>query len=71
MVAPFPIAWPTEIDCNRALAHYKSLHLSHRLGLLDAIIGASANGLAATLCTLNAKHYRAVPGLQIEQPYSK
>ena len=54
-----------------ALSDFTAYHLSHRLGLLDAIIAACAVGLAATLYTFNVKHYRAVPGLLIEQPYSR
>jgi predicted nucleic acid-binding protein len=45
-------------------------HLSHRLGLLDALIAACALGQAATLCAFNLKHYRVIAGLITEQPYS-
>lgn len=34
LVAPLPIVWPTEVDCNRALADFTAYHLSHKLGLL-------------------------------------
>jgi hypothetical protein len=68
-VAPLPIIWPTETDCNRALSDFSVYHLSHHLGLLDALIAACAVGRSATLYTFNAKHYRAVPGLVIAQPY--
>ena len=59
------------IDCNRALADFTTYHLSHRLGLIDALIAATAIGLSMTLCTFNVKHYRVVPGLQIQQPYTR
>lgn len=36
LVAPLPIVWPTEVDCNRALAYFADFHLSHGLGILDA-----------------------------------
>ncbi len=71
LVAPLPIVWPTEADCNRALADFTNYHLSHSLGLLDALIAACAIGLSASLCTFNVKHYRVVPGLQIMQPYHR
>lgn len=71
LVAPLPIVWPTEADCNRALADFTAYHLSHRLGLLDSLIAACAIGLSATLCTFNVKHYRVVPGLHTEQPYPR
>jgi len=71
LVAPLPVVWPTEIDCNRALADFTTYHLSHRLGLIDALIAATAIGLSMTLCTFNVKHYRVVSGLQIQQPYTR
>jgi predicted nucleic acid-binding protein len=41
---------------------------SHHLGLLDALIAATAIGLGASLCTFNAKHFQMISGLTIEQP---
>jgi predicted nucleic acid-binding protein len=71
LVAPLPILWPTENDCNRALADFTAYHLSHKLGLLDALIAACAIGVSAELCTFNVKHYRVIPGLTITQPYMR
>jgi predicted nucleic acid-binding protein len=71
LVAPLPIVWPTEADCARALSDFAAVHLSHRLGLLDALIAATALGRSATLCTFNSKHYRSVQGLVLEEPYAK
>ena len=71
LVAPLPVVWPTEADCRRALSDFTAFHLSHNLGLLDALIAACAVGLSATLCTFNVKHYRVVPGLVTAQPYSR
>ncbi len=71
LVAPLPVIWPTETDAHRALTDFTAYHLSHNLGLLDALIAASAIGLPATLCTFNVKHYQVVPGLVIEQPYAR
>ena len=69
LVSPLPVVWPREIDCARALADFSVLHLSHGLGLLDALIAATAIGKGATLCTFNVKHYRAVNGLTLLAPY--
>jgi len=69
MVAPLEIVWPTEADCSRALADFSIYHLSHGLGLLDSLIAACAVGRTATLYTFNSKHYAAVPGLIVGQPY--
>ena len=71
LTAPLPIIWPTTTDCQRALADFTAFHLSHNLGLLDALIASVAVGLSAELCTFNEKHYRAVPGLVTTQPYTR
>lgn len=71
LVAPLPVVWPTVADCRRAPTDFTAFHLSHGLGLLDALIAAIAIGLSAELCTFNDKHYRMVPGLATIQPYVK
>ncbi|SRR6266436_7126361 len=71
LVAPLNIIWPTEADCAKALSDFAAYHLSHGLGLLDSLIAACAVGRSATLYTFNDKHYRAVPGLLITQPYAR
>ncbi len=71
MVAPLPIVWPSETACNRALSDFAIYHLSHGLGLLDALIAITALGSTAILCTFNTKHYRIIPGLSMEQPYNR
>jgi predicted nucleic acid-binding protein len=71
LVAPLPVVWPTAVDCARALSDFTAYHLSHGLGLLDALIAACAVGLSATLFTFNDKHYRMVPGLVTAQPYTR
>jgi predicted nucleic acid-binding protein len=71
LVAPLAIVWPTEADCARALSDFTAYHMSYKVGLIDALIAASTVGRNAILCTFNVKHYRAIPGLSIEQPYSR
>ncbi|MEM1254475.1 MAG: PIN domain-containing protein [Cyanobacteria bacterium P01_H01_bin.21] len=71
LVAPLPIIWPTETDCARALSDFTAYHLSHKVGLIDALIAACAVGGNATLCTFNVKHYRIISGLSTERPYSR
>ena len=48
---------------------FASFHLSHNLGLLDALIGATAVGLRQPLATFNVKHYSVMPSLVTVQPY--
>jgi len=64
-----PLYWPTAADCQRALQDYAAYHLSHNLGLLDALIGHTALGLNEPLATFNVKHYGVLTGLQTLQPY--
>lgn len=45
--------------------------MSHKMGLIDALIAACAVGRSATLCTFNVKHYQVISGLSLEQPYSR
>lgn len=71
LVAPLQVVWPTEADCARALSDFTAYHLSHGLGLLDALIAACAVGMSATLYTFNEKHYRMVPGLVTTRPYTR
>lgn len=71
LAAPLQIVWPTEVDCARAISDFAAYHLSHGLGLLDALIASCAVGLSATLITFNAKHYKAVPGLITAEPYTR
>ena len=63
LVAPLTIIWPSATDSARALSEFSTYHLSHGLGLIDALIAACVVGHSARLCTFNDKHYRAVPGL--------
>ena len=71
LVAPVPVVWSTESDCTVALTDFATYHLSHGLGLLDALIAACTKGLAATLLTFNTKHYHMIPGLLIAEPYAR
>jgi hypothetical protein len=63
LTAPFKVVWPTELDCSRALSEFATHHVSHGLGLIDALIACCTTGLSANLCTFNDKHYRCVSGL--------
>src|SRR5712675_2113087 len=42
LTSALQIVWPTEAECGRALADFTAYHLSHGLGLLDALIAACA-----------------------------
>jgi len=63
--------WPDQADCERAFDDYLSYHLSHGLGILDALIAETAVGQGARLATFNTKHYSVVGTLQTIQPYER
>lgn len=65
------VIWPSAEVCQAALDVYAVQHLGSGLGVLDALIGQTAVAVGLPLCTFNRKHYRAIPGLQTEQPYSR
>ena len=68
-VQGLPVVWASEAECVRAVATFRTLHLSHGIGLVDMLNAATALTLGVPLCTFNVKHYRLVPRLATEQPY--
>lgn len=66
---PYRLYWPTEADCWNALRDFCNYRLSHNVGLLDALIGNIAIGMAVPLATFNVKHYTVLFGLRTVQPY--
>ena len=71
LIRMFNVIWPSALDCQKAYEDFAAYHLSHNLGLLDSLIGATAVGQSATLCTFNRKHFAVIPNLVIEMPYTK
>ncbi|MBI5789167.1 MAG: type II toxin-antitoxin system VapC family toxin [Candidatus Schekmanbacteria bacterium] len=63
--------WPSKEICNEAVNTFALFHLSHGLGILDAIIGQTAVALDLPLYTFNQKHYAAIPGIKTVQPYER
>lgn len=71
LVEGFEIIWPSQAECQTALDQFAKLHLSHSLGLLDALIAATAVGHGSVLNTFNDRHYRMFPGLTTVRPYRR
>jgi len=67
----FSIYWAEPEQCEFALKRFAAYHLSHQLGLMDALIAATAIGVNAELATFNKKHYGAIKELKIIQPYKR
>jgi predicted nucleic acid-binding protein len=71
LVQGFTVYWPTPADGDRATTTYARLRLRFHIRIPDLLIAECAVGLAATLCTFNVKHMKAIPGLVTEQPYPR
>lgn len=67
----YGVAWPSPETCNEALSVFAGYHLSHGIGILDALIGQMAVALNLPLHTFNQKHYMAIPNLRTVQSYEK
>ncbi|MBM3242118.1 type II toxin-antitoxin system VapC family toxin [Candidatus Poribacteria bacterium] len=67
----YSTAWPSPETCDEALYIFARYHLSHGLGMLDALIGQIAVDLNLPLYTFNQKHYAAIPNLKAVQPYER
>ena len=67
----YDIAWPSAGACKQALSIFSRYHLSHKLGIFDALIGQTAVSLNLPLYTFNQKHYDIIPNLRTIQPYKK
>jgi predicted nucleic acid-binding protein len=67
----YEIIWPTPGVCDEALSIFSHYHLSHGIGIFDALIGQTAVSLNLPLYTFNQKHYDIIPNLQTIQPYKK
>lgn len=70
-LSAYHVLWPSPETCDMALSVFGRFHLSHNLGVLDALIGQTAVALNLPLHTFNQKHYAVIPGLQTVQPYAK
>jgi predicted nucleic acid-binding protein len=68
-IGSFGILWPDAAACEEATDVYARAHLTHALGILDALIGATSKGLGLPLHSFNAKHFAGFPGLQVVEPY--
>ena len=71
LVDGLEVVWPSEAECQTALEQSSKLHVSHGLGVLDALIAATAVGHGGVLNTFNERHYRMFPGLTTVPPYRR
>lgn len=71
LVQQMSVLYLDEPSCVRAVDYFCAFHLKQGLGILDALIAASAVSHGLVLCTFNEKHYRGLPDLQVIRPYER
>jgi len=59
----------SNVISSTAWEWYRQYRLSDGVGFFDCLIGASAYHYGFTVCTLNDKHFKPLPGLRVEMPY--
>ena len=70
-VSLFQIYWPTSADCEQALDTFVATRFNSGLSMPDAVIGATAIGLSATLFTFNTRDFKSIKGLDFKAPYTR
>ncbi len=56
-------------DSMRALNWLKKYYPSHGVGFHDCLLAAAAVRLRVPVATLNVRHFRALPSVQVVRPY--
>jgi len=59
----FQAAWPSEAGMDFARLHFTRYRLSHGVGMIDTLI--------EPLATFNIRHFSAIAGLRLVQPYQR
>ena len=67
----FEVIWPDAREFARAWDLLAAHHLASGVGIPDAIIAAQAIERSLRLQSLNLKHYRVFPGLNVQAPYQR
>ncbi len=65
----FELLHANEADSAAALLALRRLNFSHKIGLPDCLIAATALRLALPVVTINDRHFRLFPGLRVIRPY--
>ncbi len=67
----FTIAWPTPAEFELAYRLLAEHRLVTGIGIPDCLIAATTITRGWRLFTFNLKHYRRLPGLSVDSPYSR
>ncbi len=67
----FSIVWPDASEFARAYELLAEHRLTSGLGIPDCLVAAMALVRKARLYTFNSKHFRVIPGVDAQEPYSR
>jgi predicted nucleic acid-binding protein len=67
----FSIVWPDASEFARAYELLAEHRLTSGLGIPDCLVAAMALVRQARLYTFNSKHFRVIPGVDAQEPYSR
>lgn len=70
-LAQFPVVWPTPDEGAAALDLFVRYGLSDGIGILDCAVAAMALQRDARLLSFNLRHFRAIDGLAVDEPYRR
>jgi len=68
-MARFQIVWPDASEFARAHELLLKFRLRSGIGIPDCLVAATVLSRNATLLSFNLKHFHAIPGLQVREPY--
>lgn len=71
LLASFRVVWPDVDDGERAYELLAAYRPGSGLSIPDSLIAAMAIGRNAKLYTFNLKHFRAIAGLDVDEPYQR
>jgi predicted nucleic acid-binding protein len=67
----FDVVWPDASEFARAFELLAEHHLGSNLGIPDCLIAAMTLSRSAQLYSFYLRHFRVVPGLEVESPYTR
>ncbi len=67
----FDVVWPEPEEGAAAMDIYLRHSLSDGIGVHDSMVAAMVMRRGATLLTFNRKHFAAVEGLPVVEPYQR
>ena len=70
-LSTFSIVWPDASEFARAYELLAEHRLTSGMGIPDCLVAAMALVRKARIYTFNSKHFRVIPGVDAQEPYSR